>query len=388
MGCLFVHDFRSYIKDDVVYTGNLSYEIWKERYINYFGSVKILNRSSQMKPEDSPDRFVKASGPNVVFLNEIDEFTPLSFIKNLRKYKRIVCNYVDEAEFIIIRLDSFLGNIAAKRCRITGKKYLIEVVGCVWDSFWNKGICGKIVAYPLLKIMQKEIRLAPYVIYVTEKFLQKRYPTYGRNTNISNVLLPKHDDSLLKQRLDRIRNRREENYHIATVASVSVRYKGQDSVIKALGELKKRGNRRFIYHLVGAGEWSYLKTVAQAANVEDQIVFHGSMTHDSVISFLDECDIYIQPSKQEGLPRSLIEGMSRGLLCFGTNIAGIPELLDYQMLFSSKADNYKEIVILLQSINKELFINQAKRNFREAQKYERNVLDMKRKVFFTEFRDS
>ena len=43
MGCLFVHDFRSYNKDGEVYTGNLSYEIWNERYIKYFGSIKVLN---------------------------------------------------------------------------------------------------------------------------------------------------------------------------------------------------------------------------------------------------------------------------------------------------------------------------------------------------------
>ena len=180
MGCLFVHDFRSYNRDGEVYTGNLSYEIWKERYIKYFGSVKVLNRTEDMCETDSPNRYVKASGPNIEFLNEIDVFSPVSFAKNYGRYKKIVTKHVDESEYVIIRLDSFLGLIAAKRCRDTDKKYLIEVVGCVWDSFWNKGAFGKIVAYPLLKRMQKEVKLAPYVVYVTEKFLQGRYPTNGK----------------------------------------------------------------------------------------------------------------------------------------------------------------------------------------------------------------
>ena len=118
------------------------------------------------------------------------------------------------------------------------------------------------------------------------------------------------------------------------------------------------------------------------------MIFHGGMKHDDVIAFLDKCDIYIQPSKQEGLPRALIEGMSRGMICLGTNIAGIPELLEKGMLFSVRAKNYLEISKHFQEIDKDLYIRQAKRNFIEAQKYEANILEMRRDRFFTEFRDS
>lgn len=385
MSCLFVHDFRSYSKDGEIYTGNLSYEIWKERYVQYFGQVNVLNRSSKLKETDSPSRYVKASGPGVTFLNEIDEFTPISFIKNYSKYKKIVSRHVDENDYIIIRLDSFLGLIAAKRCRETNKRYLIEVVGCVWDSFWNKGFFGKVVAFPLFKIMQREVRKAPYVVYVTEKFLENRYPTNGKFTNISNVLLPKHDDSLLESRLEKINAGRKEPYKIVTVASISVRYKGQDSVIKALGEMKKHRKTNYEYHLIGNGSPTFLKSIAKKWDVENQVFFHGGMKHDSVMSFLDDCDIYIQPSKQEGLPRALIEGMSRGLLCFGTNIAGIPELLEPQMLFSKKARNYVEIEKLLDAVDENQFRLSAIRNFNESQKYEKDLLSKRRNVFFRQF---
>ena len=388
MGCLFVHDFRSFNRDGEVYTGNLSYEIWYERYVKYFGSVKVLNRTEQMKASDNPSRYVKASGPNVEFLNEIDVFTPFSFVKNYLKYKHIVYKDVDKNDYVVIRLDSFLGLIAAKRCRTTGKKYLVEVVGCVWDSFWNKGLFGKAVAFPLYKIMQREVKLATHVVYVTEKFLQERYPTKGNSTNISNVLLPEHDDELLNRRIERIKEKGNEAYQIVTVASVSVRYKGQDSVIKALGKLKKEGITQFIYHLIGGGDQSYLKRIVKEAGVDEQVVFHGGMKHDDVISFLDNCDIYIQPSKQEGLPRSLIEGMSRGMLCYGTRVAGIPELLEKDLLFSKRKNNYKEIANLLSSINTELCLKQAKRNYIEAQKYEMSELAKRREEFFSRFLDS
>lgn len=385
MSCLFVHDFRSYYRDDDVYTGNLSYEILNERYVKTFGSLKILNRSGLMDSEDDPTSYVKASGPNVEFLDEIEVFTPISFFLNHNSYRRIVYKNVDKNDYIIIRLDSFLGLMAAKRCRTQRKNYLIEVVGCVRDSFWNKGVIGKIAAYPLMYITRREIKKAPYVVYVTERFLQHRYPTLGKSTNISNVLLPKHDDGVLRKRLDKIKRVDGNPYHIVTVASVSVRHKGQESVIKALGELKSRGYTNYIYHIIGDGDQTFLRKVSIKANVESSVIFHGRMNHEDVIRFIDNCDMYIQPSKQEGLPRALIEGMSRGLLCYGSNIAGIPELLESSCLFSAGGNNYLEIANLILHSTKELFTEQAIRNFQKVQEYENSKLSKKRESFFSDF---
>ena len=84
-------------------------------------------------------------------------------------------------------------------------KYLIEVVGCAWDSFWNHGIDGKILAFPLFLMMKDAIKKSPYVVYVTKYFLQGRYPTKGKNINISNVSIPSHDDNILAERLKKIK---------------------------------------------------------------------------------------------------------------------------------------------------------------------------------------
>lgn len=391
MRCLFVHDFRSYRLNDDVYTTNLSYEILKKRYVDIFGELYILNRSGVLNANQNPAGMVKASGDGVHFVDEIDIFSPTSFASNYGQIKAKVIDNVSRAEYVIIRLDSFLGLIAAEYCRKNKKKYLIEVVGCVWDSFWNKGIYGKMIAFPLLKRMQKEILCAPYVVYVTKEFLQGRYPTNGQNTNISNVQLNNLKESSLDYRLEKIERISEEKnniYDIVTVASVEVRYKGQEDVIRAIAELKKKGKKNYRYHLIGGGNPSYLMNLSSSLGVEEEIIFHGSMNHEKVMSFLDNCDIYIQPSKQEGLPRSLIEGMSKGLLCYGTKIAGIPELLEKEFLFGTSKKNYIEITHLLDSVTKELCVNQAIRNFNESKKYEANLLEKRRYAFFTDFRNN
>lgn len=387
MECIFIHDFRSYKKNGEVYTTNISYEILKKRYIDVFGKLYILNRSGVLSSSSNEKDLVKASGKNVIFIDEIGIFNPFSFIFNFLKIRKIVQKNVEKSEYVIIRLDSFLGLIAAGYSRKKNKRYLIEVVGCVWDSFWNKGIWGKIIAMPLLKKMQYEIKQAPYVVYVTKKFLQNRYPTNGKNTSISNVQLSKLDSNILRKRIDRIKNYDERKiYKIVTIASVDVRYKGQEAVIKALFELKKKGKTNFQYHLIGGGKGDFLRRLVCKLNINEQVFFHGSMNHNKVMDFLNKCDIYIQPSKQEGLPRSLIEGMSRGLLCYGTNIAGIPELLEEKMLFSSKRKGYIELAQKLEKINKNIFLEQAELNFKKAKNYEEDYLEKNRREFFRAFK--
>lgn len=386
MKCLFVHDFRSYKDKENVYTTNLSYEILKERYVDVFGELNILNRAGTLTNNQNINNYVKASGVGINFIDKIGIFTPASFFMKYKKIRKITIENVAKSEYVIIRLDSFLGLIAARYCRKTSKKYLIEVVGCVWDSFWNRGIMGKLIAYPLFRIMQYEVKRAPYVVYVTSKFLQHRYPTLGNNTNISNVQLACLNDLYLQDRIKYIKNLDASHvFELVTVASIDVKYKGQETVLRAIYELKKRGYVNYRYHLIGDGEGTYLKSLCHKLKIEEQIIFHGSMKHDNVMDFLEKCDIYIQPSKQEGLPRALIEGMSKGLLCFGTCVAGIPELLDQQMIFSIKRNNYMELTELLIAINKNEWMRQVKRNFIEAKKYEKSILEARRKSFFESF---
>ena len=83
----------------------------------------------------------------------------------------------------------------------------------------------------------------------------------------------------------------------------------------------------------GNGNPDRLKRVASECGVGDNIKFLGSLSRTMVMQELDSCDVYIQPSLQEGLPRSVIEAMSRGCPVLGANTAGIPELIAPECIF-------------------------------------------------------
>ena len=322
------------------------------------------------------------------------EFIPIAKINTLKsllfkkkRNKDIVEKEVAKADVCIAHIPAGHSYDVISYSKKYNKPFMTVVVGCSWDSMWNYNWKGKLLALSSYLDLKKAQKDAPYSIYVTNDFLQKRYPTKGKWIGCSNVNLSTGVEGVLDNRINQINLRKKSNKTliIGTAAALDVPYKGQEYVIKALGMLKKQ-NIDFEYHLVGGGSGNSLAEAAKISGVEDRVFIHGRIPHEQISQFLDGIDIYIQPSKQEGLPRATIEAMSRGCLCMGSNIAGIPELLESRFLFE-KGD-VKGIVKILKEIDFDECENQAIRNFDEAKKYDKDILNERRSKFINEFKES
>lgn len=384
MKLLFVHDVKAFEFNGEYYARSYGYNIFFERYLNVFDSITVCCRV--IHALESPEgKINKSTGSNVTFENRIRNFKgPDVFLD--KKIKKILTQNIKNADAVIVRLDSFLGLQTIRICKKLKKKYLIEVVGCVWDSFWNHGIFGKILAPYLFFRTRNEIRTANAVIYVTSSFLQHRYPTNGLNTNVSNVDLKYVDEIIAQKKESQLRAVGKNKIVLGTAANVDVRYKGQQFVIRALALLKKQGKNSFVYQIAGAGDQTYLKRQIKKYNLENEVFLIGSMPHKKLMDWLEnDVNIYIQPSLQEGLPRSVIEAMSFGIPCLGSSIAGIPELLESNCLFSTKGNVAKNIAQLLMNMSVEDLCEQGIRNFSKSKEYLFNVLNARRESFFRNY---
>lgn len=292
--------------------------------------------------------------------------------------RRIIENKVKDVDLVISYGSSYDLYKIAKRY---DKKFMSFVVSCAWDAFWNHGWQGKLLApYKFLR-SRYTIKHSDYVLYVSNEFLQKRYPTDAKyQAGCSNVKIPLLDDKILDERFKFLEQWDGKELHIATTAAVDVVYKGQQYVMRAMYELKKKGIKNIHYHLLGGGNNNRLASLAKQYSIEDRVHFHGSVPHDEIFSLLDTMHIYIQPSLQEGLPRSMVEAMSRGLLCIGANTAAIPELI--QPRYVTHRKSYSDIASLLESVTREELIEQGKINFAEAKKYQDSVINERRNTFF------
>lgn len=333
--------------------------------------------NNQKKTENylSKEKYRIIECPNISSLKGI-------FI-DIKKAKLILEREIKNVDFLIIRLPSMIGNLAVNIARKLNRPYLIEMVGCPWDALWNYNLKGKMFAPFMTYMTKKRVKRASYVLYVTKEFLQKRYPTKGKTINCSNVILNNIAEKNIEKRKEKIHHNTE-NYIkiIATTAAIDVKYKGQKYVIKAINKLKEKG-KIFEYWIIGGGDRSYLQKYVKRYKLENQVKFLGALPHNEVFKKLQDVDIYIQPSKQEGLPRALIEAMSMGCLCIGSNAGGTPELLDSKYIF--KKGSARKLAKILCNISEGDYIEQGEKNYNNSKNYDNEILQNRRKKFYLDF---
>jgi len=373
--------------DGNYYTGSAFSQAVFDRYLQHFEHITLLMRRAKISPDDtealSKMNKLDTSKIDVVILPDLTESIKGFFsISKRRKFKKTIIDNITPGRAVVIRAPSTSGRIAAAHCRKLGKPFLVEAVGCPWDSLWNHSISGKILAPFAWMKFRYTMRYATYAVYVTSKFLQGRYPTQGVSAAISDVELQPMDDSILARRIEKI-DSHSGKIKLATAAAVNVAFKGQQFVIEALAKLKAEGNTDFVYHMAGGGDNSALKNLAEQLGVSEQIVFEGSLPHDKMFAWLDDMDLYIQPSLQEGLPRAVVEAMSRGLPALGARTGGIPELLGEKYIFERKGVD--DISRLLAEISREEMKTMAEKNFEHAKEFQKELLEKKRYDFYEAF---
>ena len=377
-------------ENDNYYAINLNYKLWQDRYLKVFDSIIVSTRSQEMPLEEIKLKkgYTLANGKNVEIrpISEYNKIVDVLFKKN--KIEKQLKEIISKVDAVIVRLPSPLGSLACNVCRKMGKKYAIEVVACAWDGYRHHGHwAGKIVAPLMYLSTRKQCKKSTTTLYVTEKFLQKRYPTYGETTNASNVMISETGEDILIKRLNKIKKFEASKTKLGLVGPYELKSKGHEIALKALSIIKKK-YPNVIIEFLGNGTGNKLKKIVQKKHLEENVRFIGTLpAGEEVFKWMDNIDILVIPSFQEGLPRVLIEAMSRACPAVGARTGGIPELLSDN--FIHKAGDYhklsEDIISLIE--NKKELEAQAKKNFYESKKYSKEILDEKRRKFWEEFRD-
>ncbi len=101
--------------------------------------------------------------------------------------------------------------------------------------------------------------------------------------------------------------------------------KGLEATLEALSILKHRGIA-FEYTLIGNGEErERLVFAAHQLGIKDRVHFVGKLSPIEVRRLLNDSDIYLQYSLQEGFCNAVLEAQSMGLLCVVSNAEGLDE---------------------------------------------------------------
>ncbi len=370
--------------------GNFNNDIWN-RYKSYCSNLTIILRKCKgMFEEEQIKRKLNPIDEKILNLITVEDvYSPkINFfdIRLKKNIKKVIERHVREADAVIIRsLGNFYTNTALHYCKKYNKKYLIEVTGFAFEGLWYHSFWGKLVAIPREMYLRKNIKKAPYAVYVTEYALQQRYPCKNKSIGCSDVETNMISEEELKRKneikISKFKNNKK--IKIGTAAFLDVKWKGQEDIIKAIYILKKKKICNFEYELIGTGKGTKLQKLINKYRLNDCVKIKGALKHEQVNDWLDQIDIYVQPSYQEGLCRSIVEAMSRGCPVICTDIGGNSELISKEYLYPKKKIN--KFIEKLLLINAENYSDISLTNFNTAKGYNKQDLDKKRNEFYMNF---
>ena len=198
-------------------------------------------------------------------------------------------------------------------------------------------------------------------------------------------MIPEPTEDILSCRLEKIRNQSFGTLTLGFLGSIENESKGLEHAFRALSHAKA-DLPDFELRVLGPGDPDEWIQLATQVGIRSQVVFDGVLPSGRpVYGWLDKIDVYLHPRLQDGLPRSLIEAMSRGCPALSSKAGGIPELLPPSV--THEPGNWKELASHLTTFatDEDWMLENAQLNFDTSKKYGRQKLKRKRNKFWGDF---
>jgi glycosyltransferase involved in cell wall biosynthesis len=383
MRLLFVHDHRFlHGPDGAVHTvGSFPRSVW-DRYLRHFSEIVVVARDGGALPGGSD--LARSDTPGVRFALVADYPLPQRLLGTGGEARTVLAREMAGCDAVLVRVPSDLGNLAAAMARPRGLPWAGEAVGCAWDGYGNHGNMMSRAYAPLaMHRMRQVASRADQMLYVTREFLQRRYPGPADSVGVSDVEIEPLGEGQVAARDARLARLREGRPPVfGTIASLRVMSKGIQDAIPAIAQLKAQG-LHVEYRVLGPGYRDPWIARAEAAGVANRVFFDGTRpSGEGVRGWLDEIDVHLQPSYQEGLPRATVEAMSRGCACGGSTAGGLPELLPLDRLHAP--GNIAAIAALIARFAREPVFTEAaaRRDLETSRSYLPDALEEMRDGFY------
>ena len=371
--------------DGILWTPNasLGYSLWT-RYLDVYDEVHLLVRAKLHSAP--PSGWNMASGPGIKPVPLPYFVGPGEFVKNYMSIRRVIGKALADAEAIQLRIPCTIG-IEVWGSLASGRPYGVEVVADPYDTFAPGS-----VKHPLRPFfrwwfprkLQQQCAEACAAAYVTKQALQRRYPCSNYSVGVSDVDLP--DGALVPA--SRPLRQEARTFTLIIVGSLAQLYKAPDVLIDAVAACVREGlDLKLI--VVGDGKHrAELEAQAVALGLGKRVCFRGQLAaSDAVRTELDQADLFVLPSYQEGLPKAMVEAMARALPCIGSTVGGIPELLPAEDMVppgdvAALARKIREI-----ATDPERMARMSARNLEKAKEYRDEILREQRNAFYRYVRE-
>lgn len=194
---------------------------------------------------------------------------------------------------------------------------------CILMPWMRKKTCCTLHALPFDK-NTVSIKSVPKVFAISEVVHRELIERYGvDSTVVYNGIHPE----LIMVRKDKIVHK---GLRIVVVSRLEHKKKGQDIIIHALYELKRRGLTDISVDFIGDGESKcFLEKESRDFGVEKQVLFLGSRPQEYIFEHLADYDLFVQPSRYDGFALTVAEAMAAKVPVLVASGQGPEEVIDH-----------------------------------------------------------
>lgn len=358
-----------------------AYSFW-QRYLEVFDSVEILARVQEV--DRVAPGYLRAGGERVRFIPLPYYIGPRQYLRQALKIRRVVRDAVQQAEAVLLRTPGQVSSCVFSQLKRRGHPYAVEVVGDPCDVY-----APGVIRHPLrplfrwhgIRQVREQCRDALAAAYVTAETLQRRYPNARYSTYYSSIDI----GSEAYLTAPRTEFGAGGSFRLVQIASLAQLYKAPDVLIDAVALCRARGIRLAL-RIIGDGRHRpRLEEQVARLGLQDTVSFLGQLpAGPAVRDELLGCDLFVLPSRTEGLPRAMIEAMACALPCIGSAVGGIPELLAPQDLVPPGDARALAEKIELVLTDPERMRAMSARNLDKSHHFRNDILEQRRRAFYRE----
>lgn len=362
---------------EIVNADNTRTHLFWKRYLDVFDNVIIVARVDKLHIIQNSN-YVEDENIKVYPLTNYQGLKEafLKIFKVKSELKQLVKEY--NSFSFILRAPGTIANLLGNTLQTQKVSYSIEIVGDPYDVFnTQKGFLCKFLAVKEKNSLKKLLKNAKSAAYVTEFALQKKYPFKGIwQTHYSSINLSE-DFFREEKKIHKLKLK------IIGIGNLDVRYKGVDYLLDGLRILKNKGIP-FQLEWIGSGKLlDEYKELSINNMIDEYVLFRGGQPNNKIPEFLSNNNVFILPSLTEGLPRVLIEAMASRLICIGTNVGGVSELLNKDCIIPPRSAEAIANKLIQVDENFDEYFSYTQQNFEKAKEYLPNVLKLRRIKFYT-----
>ncbi len=371
-----------YLHDGKYYAGSQEKFDFFERYLRVFDSMRLVCRCEEEK-ELKKSRVPLDQDKRIDFVPVPMFHGPKDYFWKYIAVGNVLRNITEGCDAAVLRIPSTVAMRVGKQVERRHLPYACEVVFDAEDGW--RSTTG--IAHYAWKVIDKQMRRlcanADGVSCVTEYYLQQHYFPIKPNAFKNHYSSLSLDESFFGKARSFPKNKSLLIAHTANQVEYNGR-KGHVEIIRAMKLLKERG---IDIRVQFAGKDYYggidkLKELAKELGVSDRVEFLGFLSREELDKFLNKADLFVLPTKAEGLPRVIIEAMAKGLPCITTPVSGNSELIASHFLI-----DYYDIELLANRIeeltnNATLYENTSQENFERSRQYEASILQLRRDDFY------